>query len=148
MKRIALLSVLLCSLTVLTNAQEKRFFVPSELKTAYENGTRSYDGKPGDQYWQNTVDYIIEVEVNPETRELTGRTQPLVRRLRRIGRGVDGSAPGGQGASPKAASPGQLAGAIRGISVYTKPDTSPRLRRFLRRIGFGSIIPKKIMSVQ
>ena len=72
MKRIALLSVLLCSLTVLTNAQEKRFFVPSELKTAYENGTRSYDGKPGDQYWQNTVDYIIEVEVNPETRELTG----------------------------------------------------------------------------
>ncbi|MCH7513475.1 MAG: hypothetical protein IH947_05955 [Bacteroidetes bacterium] len=72
MKRIALLSVLISSLTVLTNAQEKRFFVPRELKAAYENGTRSYDGKPGDQYWQNTVDYNIEVEVNPETRELTG----------------------------------------------------------------------------
>ena len=72
MKRITLLSVLLCSLIVFANAQEKRFFVPTELKSAYENGTRSYDGKPGDQYWQNTVDYNIEVEVNPETRELTG----------------------------------------------------------------------------
>jgi len=72
MKQIALLSVLLCSLIVFANAQEKRFFVPRELKAAYENGTRSYDGKPGDQYWQNTVDYNIEVEVNPETRELTG----------------------------------------------------------------------------
>jgi hypothetical protein len=55
-----------------TDAQEDRFFMPREIKQAYENGTRSYDGRPGPNYWQNTADYTIEVEVDPATRELTG----------------------------------------------------------------------------
>ena len=41
--------------------QETRFFMPSEIKKAYEKGTRSYDGQPGTSYWQNTVDYNIKV---------------------------------------------------------------------------------------
>ena len=44
-------------------AQETRFFIPSEIKKSYENGTRSYDGQPGDAYWQNTVDYKIMVKI-------------------------------------------------------------------------------------
>ncbi|MFN2396761.1 MAG: hypothetical protein ABR597_13865, partial [Bacteroidales bacterium] len=44
-------------------AQETRFFMPSEIKKAYENETRSYDGKPGRNYWQNTADYRIEVSI-------------------------------------------------------------------------------------
>ena len=53
-------------------AQETRFFVPKEIARAYENGTRSYDGKPGPKYWQNTADYTINVSVEPEERTLEG----------------------------------------------------------------------------
>ncbi len=55
-----------------TLAQEKRFFMPREIKAAYEAGTRAYDGKPGPNYWQNTVDYQIEARVEPETRQIEG----------------------------------------------------------------------------
>jgi hypothetical protein len=53
-------------------AQEDRFFIPQEIKQAYEKGTRSYDGQPGPNYWQNTVDYQIEVEVFPAEKKLAG----------------------------------------------------------------------------
>jgi hypothetical protein len=46
--------------------------MPREIAGAYENGTRSYDGRPGPNYWQNTVDYQIEVEVFPQEKELKG----------------------------------------------------------------------------
>lgn len=59
-------------LTMPLIAQEDRFFIPREIQQGYEKGTRSYDGKPGKNYWQNTVDYKISVEVIPETRELIG----------------------------------------------------------------------------
>ncbi|MCI4671696.1 MAG: M1 family metallopeptidase [Bacteroidia bacterium] len=53
--------------------QETRFFMPKEIQKAYSNGTRSYDGKPGEKYWQNTVDYDIDVEVIPGERTLKGK---------------------------------------------------------------------------
>lgn len=49
-----------------TNAQEKRFFMPKEIRKAYEKGTRSYDGKPGEKYWDNFVDYNIKANIVPE----------------------------------------------------------------------------------
>jgi hypothetical protein len=52
--------------------QETRFYVPKEIKQAYENGTRSWDGTPGPKYWQNTADYQIEVSVNPTDRSIKG----------------------------------------------------------------------------
>ncbi len=54
-------------------AQETRFFMPVEIKKAYDNETRSYDGKPGIKYWQNTVDYKIDVNVNIEKKYLEGK---------------------------------------------------------------------------
>ncbi len=59
-------------LALYSSAQEKRFFVPKEVRDAYEAGTRSMDGAPGPNYWQNTVDYTIEAALDPSTRELTG----------------------------------------------------------------------------
>lgn len=53
-------------------AQEDRFFMPVEIRTAYENGTRSYDGNPGENYWQNTVDYKINVRIVPEDKMIEG----------------------------------------------------------------------------
>lgn len=52
--------------------QETRFFMPQEIREAYEKGTRSYDGKPGPNYWQNFADYKIAVEVMPEERKISG----------------------------------------------------------------------------
>lgn len=68
-----LLSVFVALTSVLQiNAQEKRFFMPVEIKKAYDNQTRSYDGKPGAKYWQNTVDYKINVHVNVAEKYLEG----------------------------------------------------------------------------
>ncbi len=53
-------------------AQENRFFMPGEIKKAYENKTRSYDGKPGPNYWQNTVDYDIDVNFIPSEKLVDG----------------------------------------------------------------------------
>lgn len=46
--------------------------MPKEIKKAYTNQTRSYNGKPGINYWQNFSDYNIKAEIDPQTRLLTG----------------------------------------------------------------------------
>ncbi len=53
-------------------AQGTRFFMPSEIKQAYEKETRSYDGQPGISYWQNTVDYNIKVTIVPSENLIDG----------------------------------------------------------------------------
>lgn len=47
-------------------------YMPRNVRNAYKNETRSMDGKPGKNYWQNTADYNIRIEINPETRIVTG----------------------------------------------------------------------------
>lgn len=47
-------------------------YMPINIKKAYDNSTRSYDGEPGDNYWQNRADYKIKVELNPKNRTLDG----------------------------------------------------------------------------
>ena len=44
-------------------AQE--LYIPRNVKIAYEKGTRSKDGKPGLNYWQNFGKYKIEYEQFP-----------------------------------------------------------------------------------
>jgi len=56
----------------LTLAQESRFYMANEFKQAYDRGTRSWDGKPGPNYWQNSVDYLIDISIDPPTRKITG----------------------------------------------------------------------------
>ena len=58
--------------TGLINAQSE-LHIPKEIQKAYKNDTRSKDGKPGINYWQNTVDYNIDVVVTPETRKIDGK---------------------------------------------------------------------------
>lgn len=53
-------------------AQENGLYVPTEIQKAYENGTRSLDGKPGADYWHNTVDYKIDVKLIPEEKLIQG----------------------------------------------------------------------------
>ncbi len=46
-------------------------FAPQFYKT---NGNvfRSASGKPGAQYWQNAVNYLIKAKLNPETKQISG----------------------------------------------------------------------------
>ncbi|GAA3749776.1 M1 family metallopeptidase [Flavobacterium ginsengisoli] len=46
--------------------------MPRNIKKAYENGTRSKDGKPGANYWQNRGKYNMEISVDPKTRLVSG----------------------------------------------------------------------------
>ena len=48
------------------------FFVPLNIKNAYIQGTRSTSGMPGKNYWQNTSDYNIKVQVIPSEYLLKG----------------------------------------------------------------------------
>lgn len=52
--------------------QVNSIYIPKNIEDAYYFGTRSYDGKPGENYWVNSADYDIEVEVLPETRMIKG----------------------------------------------------------------------------
>ena len=47
-------------------------YVPLEFQAAYEEGTRSLDGKPGTEYWQNHSDYKISARLDPLTGILKG----------------------------------------------------------------------------
>src|SRR5438067_3391617 len=46
--------------------------VPRNLQTVYEKGTRTVTGEPGNKYWQNTGNYTINVNFNPDTRLVSG----------------------------------------------------------------------------
>jgi hypothetical protein len=49
--------------------------MPPEIQKAYNNGTRSLDGKPGKNYWQNRGQYHISLTVNPPDNTITGVEQ-------------------------------------------------------------------------
>jgi len=52
---------------------QSELHIPKEIQKAYKNDTRSKDGKPGVNYWQNSVAYNIDVMVTPETRKIDGK---------------------------------------------------------------------------
>ena len=59
MKNIFLLTVLIfCMQSVFS---QSLLPTPLNIKTAIDKGTRSNDGKPGKNYWQNSADYSIAV---------------------------------------------------------------------------------------
>ncbi|GBD91263.1 hypothetical protein BMS3Abin04_01989 [bacterium BMS3Abin04] len=60
------------ALTLQTYSQTSSLYIPRNIQKAFEKGTRSYDGKPGPNYWQNGSDYKIHAEVNPITSILSG----------------------------------------------------------------------------
>lgn len=50
-------------------------FVPRNIQKAYEKNTRSHDGRPGAAYWQNRAEYKIDVNINFETRLVSGQSE-------------------------------------------------------------------------
>ncbi|MES2111495.1 MAG: M1 family metallopeptidase [Bacteroidota bacterium] len=67
------LSAFLCLILLGANAQT--LSMPPEIAKAFTNGTRSMDGKPGKNYWQNHGHYNISITVAPPTRTINGIEQ-------------------------------------------------------------------------
>jgi hypothetical protein len=51
--------------------------VPLNIQRAIDRGSRSVEGVPGKNYWQNRADYTIHVKFNPDSRLLSG-TEEIV----------------------------------------------------------------------
>ena len=65
-----ILAVVIISVQV--SAQDNSLQIPLNFQKAYAKHTRSFDGKPGPDYWQNKSDYNIKAELNPDTSKLSG----------------------------------------------------------------------------
>ena len=75
MKRIILL--IFCGLFVYVNLSAQELYVPRNVKRAFKNETRSPDGRPGKNYWQNSARYNISINVAPPNKSVTG-TEEIV----------------------------------------------------------------------
>ncbi|HEY4755100.1 MAG TPA: hypothetical protein VIH28_03485, partial [Ignavibacteriaceae bacterium] len=68
MRKIFVISFLL--LVPFVYAQDE--FVPLNIQKAFANGTRSKDGNPGENYWQNSADYKIKIKFSPYNKFIDG----------------------------------------------------------------------------
>ena len=50
-------------------------YMPREIKQAYAKGTRSPDGKPGPNYWQNSARHSMRITLNPPSRRVQGEQE-------------------------------------------------------------------------
>ncbi len=57
-------------ITVIASAQN--LYIPRDIARAYKKGTRSPDGKPGKNYWQNHARYNIHITAAPPDRSIKG----------------------------------------------------------------------------
>lgn len=69
------LLVLIASLLSTISQGQVALPIPRNITTAFENGTRSSSGQPGSKYWQNTANYTINVNFNPDTRVINGTVE-------------------------------------------------------------------------
>jgi hypothetical protein len=55
-----------------SSVYSQELFVARNIQAAYKKGTRSTDGKPGRNYWQNAANYKLSVAFAPDTRLVYG----------------------------------------------------------------------------
>jgi len=62
----------ICLLNISALVAQTSLPIPVNIKKAFDKGTRSMDGKPGKNYWQNHAVYHIDVDFFPDTRLVKG----------------------------------------------------------------------------
>ncbi len=60
---------------ILFQAQAQPLYMPRDIQRAYKNATRSPDGKPGKNYWENHGRYTISITALPPDRTVKGVEQ-------------------------------------------------------------------------
>ena len=63
---------LIALLPNIIGSAQSTLYMPLDIQKSYDNGVRSYDGKPGENYWQNSSDYKIKAELFPGQSILKG----------------------------------------------------------------------------
>lgn len=69
MKQIILSAIIAISFS---SVQAQSLYMPRDIKAAYKKGTRSLDGRPGKNYWQNRGVYNITISAMPPDRNIKG----------------------------------------------------------------------------
>ncbi len=72
--RASILALLLAPL-IPAPAAAQSLYMPRTIERAIANGTRSLDGRPGPNYWENHGRYTIDVTVMPPDRTIKGSEQ-------------------------------------------------------------------------
>ncbi len=67
-----LLIIFICSIPISAQNGSSELYAPRNIKKSYKNGTRSLDGSPGKNYWQNYGHYDINLIVKPPDRIIHG----------------------------------------------------------------------------
>ena len=70
MLKTTLLSIVLTIIFLQASSQE--LYIPRDVKAAFKKGTRSPDGRPGKNYWQNFARYDISISVVPPNPNVKG----------------------------------------------------------------------------
>jgi hypothetical protein len=73
MIRSIILSAFACLMLAQVQAQD--LYMPRDIQQAYKKGTRTADGKPGKNYWQNYGRYNITITALPPSRDIRGTEQ-------------------------------------------------------------------------
>ena len=68
-KMLCAVACLCCSFLII---QAQDLYQPRDVKAAYKKGTRSADGMPGKNYWQNYGRYDITLNATPPSRNIRG----------------------------------------------------------------------------
>ena len=50
-------------------------YVPRDIQKAYDSGTRSRDGRPGPNYWQNKPAHSMKITLSPPSRRVQGEQE-------------------------------------------------------------------------
>ena len=56
-------------------SNEQSLYIPRDIQTAYQKGTRSPDGTPGPNYWQNHSHHTIRVTLDPPSKRVIGEQE-------------------------------------------------------------------------
>ncbi|WP_281232365.1 M1 family metallopeptidase [Flavobacterium gelatinilyticum] len=72
MKKLSLHFALTAFLFLAETSFAQELYMPRNIKEAYAKGTRSADGKPGKNYWQNHGKYTMDITVDAKTKIVSG----------------------------------------------------------------------------
>jgi len=73
MKKLFSIALLIALGGYAVSAQE--LYMPRNIKAAYTKGTRSMNGQPGPNYWQNHGKYNMAIKVDAETKIVSGQEE-------------------------------------------------------------------------
>jgi hypothetical protein len=70
-KKVGVLLAIFQLINYVASAQD--LFMSRDIQQAYKKGTRSMDGKPGKNYWQNRARYTIDITATPPNGTIQGK---------------------------------------------------------------------------